>query len=39
MGLFERGRTRALENGIEGTATIVDLEQHHLTGKARDGDA
>jgi len=39
MGLLGRGGGRILEEGIEGTAKIVGLEQHHLTGKARDGDS
>ena len=39
MGLLDRGRDRILAEGIEGTAKIVDLEQHHLTGKPNDGDS
>lgn len=40
MGLLGRGKKkRVLVEGIEGTAKIVDLETHHRTGKARDGDS
>ena len=39
MGLLRRGRDREIKGGIEGTAKIVDLEQHNLTGKANDGDS